>query len=1011
LVGASIRLPGVRLLPSTLLLLALTVPAHAAVVCGAAALCAAGVDPCDLSGTIDVGEGCALDFGTRSVIVRGTMRAERSGGRFALKAGALTLHGASLQARGTTADFGGVIDVTLTGAFRMTGSGPRVNVDGQAGGGTFYLSAGSIDVAAGNPAMSAIGTTGEAAGGEITLVSSGAVRIAGAFDVSGGLLEDGGAIDVTGASVLVEKPLDASAGGADGGSVSLWAEVGDVVMTSAATILVESGVTDDWGGSGGTVSVYAAGDATLDTITGRGASPDGNGGSVEIDVPNGDVQLLGPFSLQGNGLDSGGGDVTISVGGELMAADVIDVRGGADGFGGDVFLDVGRRLTVPAGAEMRASGGYRGGRITTAPSPATVELDGALQARGSRGGTIDLGSHCSMAVGGILEASGTAGGFGGTIKLAAAQMTLESSAKLLSLECLAAPNCGENQLVTKTPPVIAAGAVVLPAAVVALEPGMTACCGNGHLDGGEACDDGNLDHCDGCDAACAVEPTPVCPPSGSECTAVACVPSRGCTTTPRTGLPCASDDDACTTDVCQAGTCAHPQASCSDEIACTIETCDPLTGCASTPVDAACDDGNPCTVEHCDPVAGCVAEPLPDQSPCSDQNVCTTGDVCMAGHCVTPGPSLGCDDGNPCTDDGCDGLTGCRHLENPARCPCSVGGTPRPSGTACVDGNGCTVGETCDGAGACTDARPRDCGDGDACTTDVCASGICLHFDDACPAGCAGKPDGTACSDGRPCTTGACQAGACVATPVSCGDGAACAGPEVCVDAPWPFGCLASTAPDGSACEDGDACTAGDACERGVCIPGDGPACGACETCDADEGCVAAPRVACVASASPEKTLLMVKDRALDAGDQLIWKWVRGGATSLDAFGDPTTSDGQALCIFDGNGDLFLGLDAPAGDSCAGAPCWKPLGSIGFKYSDKEATPSGITTLFEKAGPAGKSRIMVKGRGALLDMPPLPPALPLTVQLQTGTGACFEARYEAGGVTRSTPSDLKVSGR
>jgi len=1010
-VGASLRSIRVRLVPLTVALIALAAPARAAVVCSATALCAAAVDPCDLSGTIDVGEGCTLDFGTRSVIIRGTMRAERSSGRFALKAGALTLRGGSLQARGTLADFGGVIDVTLTGAFLMTSSGPRVNVDGQAGGGTFYLSAGSIDVAAGAPAITAIGTTEEAAGGEITMISTGAVRIAGAFDVSGGLLEDGGIIDVAGASVLVEKPLDASAGGADGGSVSLSAEVGDVVMTSAATILIESGVADNWGGSGGTVSVYAAGDATIDTITGRGASPDGNGGSVEIDVPNGDVQLFGPFSLQGNGLDSSGGDVTISVGGELLAADIIDVRGGSDGFGGDAFLDVGRRLTVPAGAEIRASAGYRGGRITTSPSPAAVEIDGQLQARGSRGGTIDLGPHCSMAVGGIIEASGTAGGFGGKTRLAASSMTIETTAKLLSLECLLAPNCGENRLVTKTTPMIAPGAVVLPLAVVELEPAMTACCGNAQPDAGEACDDGNLSYCDGCDAECAVEPTPVCPPSGSECTAVACVPSRGCTTTPRTGLACTSDGNACTDDVCQAGSCVHHEASCSDSIDCTIETCDALTGCASTPVDAACDDGNPCTIERCDAVAGCVAEPLPDHSPCSDQDVCTTGDVCMAGQCVTPGPSLGCDDGNPCTDDGCDGLTGCRHTENPAACPCSIGGTPRPSGTSCVDGNGCTVGETCNGAGACTGAQPRSCSDGDACTNDVCASGICLHFDDVCPTGCAGKPNGTACSDGRPCTTGTCQSGACVATPISCGVGDACSGPDVCVDAPLPFGCLASTAPDGSACEDGDACTAGDVCDEGVCIAGDGPACGACQTCDPDEGCVAAPRVACVTSESPEKTLLMVKDRAIDAGDQLIWKWVRGGATALDAFGDPTTSDGQTLCVFDGNGDLFVGLDAPAGGTCAGAPCWKPLGSIGFKYSDKDATPSGITTLFEKAGPAGKSRIMVKARGAALGMPPLPPALPLTVQLQTGAGTCFEARYDASGVTRSSPSDLKASGQ
>lgn len=980
--------------------------------CSATALCAAGVDPCDLSTTIDVAEGCTLDFGTRSVIIRGTMRAQRSGGSFALKAGALTLRGGSLQARGTAADFGGVIDVRLTGAFLMTSSGPRINVDGQAGGGTLYLSAGSIDVAAGNPAISAIGTTEEAAGGEITLVATGAIRIAGAFDVSGGLLEDGGTIEVDGASVLLEKPLNASAGGGDGGSVSLSAEVGDVVMTSAATILVESGVVQDWGGSGGSVSIYAAGDATLDTIIGRGASPDGNGGSVEIDVPNGDVQLFGPFSLQGNGLDSGGGDVTISVGGELMASDVIDVRGGSDGFGGDVFLDVDRRLTVPAGAEIRTSGGYRGGRITSVPSAAAVELNGQLQARGSRGGTIDLGPHCSLAVGGVIEASGTAGGYGGKTRLAASQITIKASAKLLSLECLLAPNCGENRLVTKTAPIIAPTAVLTPLAVVELVPTMSACCGNGQRDTGEACDDGNLDYCDGCGGTCAVEPTPTCPSSPSECTASTCVPSVGCTTTPRTGLPCTSDGNACTADVCQAGTCAHPHASCDDHIACTVETCDSVTGCASTPVDAACDDGNPCTVERCDPVLGCVAEPLADQSPCSDGNVCTTGDVCLAGQCVSAGPAFSCDDGNACTTDECNALYGCHHVENPAACPCSVGGTPRPSGSLCVDGDACTTGETCNGAGACTGAAPRDCSDGDPCTTDACGNGLCVHADQACPTSCAGKANGTPCSDGLACTTGTCQAGACVPTPVECSDGSGCDGPSACIDKPFPFGCLRSAgAPNGTTCEDGDACTAGDTCVDGQCTSGDAPACGACETCDGDAGCVPAPRTACVQSVSPDKTLLMLKNRTPDGGDQLIWKWVRGGEASLADLGDPATGDGQALCVFDGTGALLLGLEAPAGDTCLGSPCWKSLGQAGFKYGDKEGTPSGINTLLEKVGGAGKSRIMVKAKGPNLGMPALPPTLPLRVQLQTGTGSCFESHYGADGVSRSTPTDLKASGQ
>jgi hypothetical protein len=37
-------------------------------------------------------------------------------------------------------------------------------------------------------------------------------------------------------------------------------------------------------------------------------------------------------------------------------------------------------------------------------------------------------------------------------------------------------------------------------------------------------------------------------------------------------------------------------------------------------------------------------------------------DECGGGQCVA-GPPLGCDDGRPCTDDGCDPTTGCTHVE------------------------------------------------------------------------------------------------------------------------------------------------------------------------------------------------------------------------------------------------------------------------------------------------------------------------------------------------------------
>jgi cysteine-rich repeat protein len=114
-------------------------------------------------------------------------------------------------------------------------------------------------------------------------------------------------------------------------------------------------------------------------------------------------------------------------------------------------------------------------------------------------------------------------------------------------------------------------------------------CGNGKVEAGEACDDGNDVPGDGCE--------PTCQPS------------------------CLSVED------------------CDDGFTCTVDTCDPLTGCAHAPDDTACDDGIACTTDACDPSSpdaapgsGCRSTPV--DAACDDDDACTV-DTCVAG--------VGCD--------------------------------------------------------------------------------------------------------------------------------------------------------------------------------------------------------------------------------------------------------------------------------------------------------------------------------------------------------------------------------
>jgi cysteine-rich repeat protein len=85
-------------------------------------------------------------------------------------------------------------------------------------------------------------------------------------------------------------------------------------------------------------------------------------------------------------------------------------------------------------------------------------------------------------------------------------------------------------------------------------------CGNGMVDLGEQCDDGNAVGGDCCSATCQYEPA---------------------------GSSCPSDGDACTDDVCNA------------------------TGLCGVDISSSCDDHNPCTQDSCDSIAGCQNVPGP----------------------------------------------------------------------------------------------------------------------------------------------------------------------------------------------------------------------------------------------------------------------------------------------------------------------------------------------------------------------------------------------------------------
>ncbi len=242
---------------------------------------------------------------------------------------------------------------------------------------------------------------------------------------------------------------------------------------------------------------------------------------------------------------------------------------------------------------------------------------------------------------------------------------------------------------------------------------------------GAACP--NANPCDGdeiCDGAglCVANPAPICDDM-NPCTNDGCTPATGCTHMPLAdGTPCA-DGDTCNGDeACSMGACsAGMPLTCDDQDPCTIDTCDPMAGCANADApegspcpdadacngtetcDAAgacvpgappdCDDMNPCTADACDAMGGCTHVDVDDGTPCGDGDVCNGDETCAAGEC-SAGVALDCDDQNQCTADACDPVAGCTS-------------TNEAAGAACDDGDGCAEPDTCDGNGVCV---PGECG-------------------------------------------------------------------------------------------------------------------------------------------------------------------------------------------------------------------------------------------------------------------------------------------------------------
>jgi len=292
--------------------------------------------------------------------------------------------------------------------------------------------------------------------------------------------------------------------------------------------------------------------------------------------------------------------------------------------------------------------------------------------------------------------------------------------------------------------------------------------------------------------------------------------------------------------------CCPPGYKCCDgeELCCRVqdECCGgmrcctpgkPCCGSTCCPVGTTCtlDDGNLCTDDSCEEITGCCWHlPTSDPTACDDGVFCNGAEMCVGKTCQSgnpPCPAALCNE----STDTCDDCTSSTECDDGAFC----NGLEACSGGDCVPGADPCPGQQCDEApDRCVDCLDSgECDDGFFCDgTESCVNGACVAGNPPCPAGLCDETTDTCndctqasdCDDGQFCNGAeACDAGNCVS------------GAEPCPDGPCnevANSCDACTT--ASECDDALFCTGVESCDAGSCVSGPDPCPG--QLCDESLG-------------------------------------------------------------------------------------------------------------------------------------------------------------------------------
>jgi hypothetical protein len=170
--------------------------------------------------------------------------------------------------------------------------------------------------------------------------------------------------------------------------------------------------------------------------------------------------------------------------------------------------------------------------------------------------------------------------------------------------------------------------------------------------------------------------------------------------------------------------------------------------------------------------------------------------------------------------------------------------------------------------------------------------------------------------------------------------------------------------------------------------------------------CPFEPRTDCFGEFVPGRSRISVREKVADPRkDTVKWKLKKGEAVAPADLGDPTVDTDYELCVYveiAGVCWLMLHPDALAGVG------WKARKN-GFVFKMKRGKhPEGLRKVRVRSGADRKVRMVVKGKGDLLDLRtlPIPAGGSVLVQLYNGVDRCWSTEF---GVTPllNTPKRFK----